>query len=120
MTNFTRPRELDGEYNFVAGVGLINASRLIKWDKSAAKFVMPSPGDESFENVWNALDPQLGRVILWNAFSNGAEYMFKGLLMANNIEGVRGLGTPKPVQPTEAQLADVNTWAKAFVAKDRS
>lgn len=127
MTRFTRSRTEDGEYNFVAGVGLIAASRLLVWDDFNSRFRMPGKHpvsgkqDEGFEAAWLRFDSHFGRVVFWNTFSNGAEYLIKGLLLAYDLSDVRTLNTAAmTLQPSPAQLSNLAVWAKLVRKQDPS
>lgn len=67
---------------FVAGVGLIDATRLLRWSVKDNQFVLPQFGTE-FVQSWMAFDPAYGRAAFWNIFSTGAELLLKGTLLAN-------------------------------------
>ncbi|AIV65731.1 hypothetical protein [Burkholderia pseudomallei] len=125
MTKFNRSRVEDGEYNFVAGVGLIKASRLLFWDGEKNCFRMPGIDpvtgmlDENFEQAWQRFDPHFGRVVFWNTFSNGAEYLIKGLLLAHDLDGSRELNTAAmTLQPSPQQLSTLAAWAKLVRKQD--
>ncbi|VWM03214.1 hypothetical protein BLA6992_01958 [Burkholderia lata] len=83
-TTWTRSMAEEGELQLVAGVALITASKLLGWNPGARRF--KSVDLHTFTHYWESIDEGFGRVILWNAFSTGAEYLFKGFLMANGLE----------------------------------
>ncbi|MDN7857360.1 hypothetical protein QZM81_16280 [Burkholderia cepacia] len=125
MTKFNRSRVEDGEYNFIAGVGLIKASRLLFWDGKKNCFRMPGIDpvtgipDEKFEQAWQRFDPHFGRVVFWNTFSNGAEYLIKGLLLAHDLDGSRELNTAAmTLQPSPQQLSTLAARAKLVRKQD--
>ncbi|MGZ4925329.1 MAG: hypothetical protein ACXV4B_02625 [Halobacteriota archaeon] len=78
-----RSTEEEGLLQLVAGSRLICISGLLSWDESEHRFCLPS---NNFDVTWTGLDDTFGRVVLWNAFSAGAEFFFKGFLMANGVE----------------------------------
>jgi hypothetical protein len=83
MTQFSRTAKEEGALQITAGVALIRASQLLLWDDEIHRFVAPRDA-AVFNYLWSILDPGFGRVILWSTFSTGAEYLFKGFLMAND------------------------------------
>ena len=108
-------------------MGLIHSSRLLVWDDVENCFRMPGKHpvtgkpDEDFENAWLSFDPHFGRVVFWNTFSNGAEYLIKGLLLAHNLPRARELNTgAMTLQPSHAQLSNLAAWAKLVRKQDAS
>ncbi|CAE6843946.1 hypothetical protein R69658_06852 [Paraburkholderia aspalathi] len=105
---FSRTTEEEGALQITAGVALIRASQLLSWDDKAHRFVYS--GDDVFNYLWRLLDPAFGRVILWSTFSTGAEYLFKGFLMANG-DDIRAteleLKLSMPTGPLDQWIDDV-------------
>lgn len=78
-----RPIDEEGFLQLVAGTRLMCISGLLDWDKENHKFTTPA---KSFDIIWKKLDDTFGRVVLWNSFSAGAEFFFKGFVLANGHE----------------------------------
>ncbi|MGV7240931.1 hypothetical protein [Caballeronia sp. M23-90] len=106
--NFRRTMADEGDLQILAGISLISASCLRYWDTEHHKFACPDAG--FFLGPWTQIDRAFGRVLLWNAFSAGAEYMLKGVVLANGREirddsPVEVKGYPKTDE------AELTAWA---------
>jgi hypothetical protein len=89
-----------------AGLALIQSSRLAQWDPARCALVAAEPQD--FEAAASKVHPEFGRVIMWIAFSVGAEYLIKGTCLVRDLlhgKAVRALRPP-------LQSQDVKAWAE--------
>jgi len=102
------PQE-EGDLQILAGVSLVSASKLLDWDTDAHRFICNADSG-TFLGAWTQLDPVFGRVLLWNAFSAGAEYLLKGVVLVNGKEIREGAPSKVKAYP-DTDEAKLKAWA---------
>jgi hypothetical protein len=111
--NFTRSKQDDGLLQFVAGIGLVDVSGVLRWSHEMHNFECPTDAD--YQKFWEKhFDAVFGRVASWNTFSTAAEFLLKGLLLSYEIP----IRKPKKVKnyPKSTLAADVQLWAKNYAS----
>jgi hypothetical protein len=95
----------DGELQLAAGVCLMEASNLVRWDTEAAIF--RAVAAHTFEDGWHEIDAKFGRFACWNWFSTGAESFIKGMCLTFAIDIRKTKDVP-------AYPSNVSKWLEQF------
>lgn len=99
----------DGQLQVLAGIALLEHSRLVEWRVDADAF--RPVAREAFEFSWRKdVDPVFGRLVCWMAFSAGAEFLAKGICLMRGVE-IRD-DRPVPAYPT----TDIDSWPTRFLS----
>ncbi len=102
------PRTDDGRLQVIAGVSLLNFSRLVVWN---AETQFAATSQPTFESSWRQdFDPVFGRLICWINFSAGAELLAKGVCLSRDVE----FRTEKPLPAYP--VGDLEAWARRYRA----
>lgn len=111
--NFKRSKTDDGLLQFLAGIGLVNCSGVLRWSEAINMFECPP--DAEYKTFWETrFDPVFGRVASWNMFSTGAEFLLKGLFLSYDLLNRRTKGVRN--YPTLTQPSAVKIWAENYKA----
>ena len=102
-----RKIEEDGRLQVIAGMAALDRSRLVTFNFTLARFEAPT--EHAFEE-WAEVNVDLdfGRLLSWIVFSAGAEFLAKGVCLANNIE-IRDPCWDVPVYPA---AGDIRSWSR--------
>lgn len=106
------PFDEDGKRQVMAGVSLLECSRLVGWCPSLTEF-SPVP-HQAFQALWPGIDPVFGRLICWINFSAGAEMLAKGICLLNNVE-IRTFQNI-PAYPS----GDLEVWTREYFNEGKS
>lgn len=101
-----------GRLQVTAGAGLLRWSHLIRFDENNIRFQANTLA--AFKTRWTLLDPILGRLTCWIAFSVGAEYFAKGICLMQGLDAVvrnlhKVLAYPSCEEP-------IDPWAEKVLA----
>lgn len=101
------PIDIDARLQILAGVSLLHSSRLVTWsDEDLRLEVVDRTVFEA--TAFTDLDPHFGRLMRWMLFATGAEFLGKGVCLANGID----LRTAQkaPNYPPTQQKDDLADW----------
>ena len=111
--------EEDGRLQVLAGIELLEQSRLIKW--SSEELIFTAVNRDNFECSWKKVfDPTFGRFICWILFSSGAELFAKGICLINQVE----IRHTRKVRSYPSSESNIDLWisaqAKAIKSKSQA
>jgi hypothetical protein len=109
-TTTLQPILEDARLQLIAGIALLNISRLVQWPARGTQFTSTTHADFEGYSVPD-LDEHFGRLMRWQMFAAGAEFIAKGVCLANGLEIRRphkSLGYP----PTQGSKQQVRAWLK--------
>ncbi len=106
--------QAEGRRQAEAGINLLCVSRLVAWNTEKSRFI---PVEQDVFEAHNAsVHSKYGRLICWQIFSAGAEFLAKGVCMEHQIDIRKQDKKGKlkfPTGPIEAWVNDVKSEAAA-------
>jgi hypothetical protein len=115
MVHGARQTVEEGWRQILAGLALIDWSRLASWDKQKLSLVAARESDV-FESAVGTVHPIYGRLICWIALGVGGEYLFRGAFMLKGHDPTRH---KEVIQPPE-QGENIAAWVQRVKNKDAS
>lgn len=106
----------EGWRQTLAGIAMVNWSRLARWDAQTLSFTAARYNDFESSSGHQKVHPKYGRLICWLTFAVGAEYLCKG---AGLLKGRDYLKPQSVIRPPGSD-EDLGEWTKRVNANEDS